>query len=155
MRVKIYKNVLSVELSVRGLGQIIHKSIVLSVLRRLEDFLCFAGTVCVNGKIASDKQVCGNANCKTELIEKLINSPKMEFRDSIGKKVTIPTMRACPRCQTMLEHTGGCNTFTCSSSICKHIFCFICLSASKSCKSISWNETGIRCSPAPIQTKLK
>ena len=109
-------------------------------------------------KNASDNKVCENCTNK-ELIEKLINSPKMEFQDRNGKKVTIPTMRACPRCQTMLEYSGGCNTFTCSSSTCKHIFCFICLSdktVKKSCKSISWDvTTGIRCSPAPIQTELK
>ena len=103
-------------------------------------------------KNASDYQVCGNANCKKELIEKLVKSPKKKFTDRQGRTFDIPTIRACPRCQTMLEHSDGCNTFTCSSSSCKHIFCFICLSASKSCKSISWNETGIRCSPAPIQT---
>ncbi|XP_019849906.1 PREDICTED: polyubiquitin-like [Amphimedon queenslandica] len=37
-----------------------------------------------------------------------------------------PIYRACPHCGTLLEHTGGCNNFTCHC--CKKNFCFICLS---------------------------
>lgn len=108
---------------------------------------------------SSNYQVCGNANCKKEIIEKLINSPKKEFKDRNGKMVNIPTTRACPSCQTLLEHSRGCNLFTCSSAMCRQQFCFICLSkkigGSLICKSVSYDRTGIKCSPAPIQTKLK
>ena len=107
----------------------------------------------------SNAYVCGNANCKKELIEKLINSPKKEFMDNNGNKVVIPTTRACPRCQTLYEHTYGCNLFTCTSAGCGQQFCFICLSkkigGSLICKSVSYNTIGIKCKPAPIQTKLK
>lgn len=37
-----------------------------------------------------------------------------------------PVFRACPHCGTLLEHTGGCNNFTCH--YCKKNFCFVCLS---------------------------
>ena len=108
---------------------------------------------------SSNYQVCGNANCKKEIIEKLINSPKKEFKDRNGKMVNIPTRRACPSCQTLLEHSDGCNLFTCSSASCRQQFCFICLSkkigGSLICKSVSYDSIGIKCSPAPIQTKLK
>ena len=105
----------------------------------------------------SNNKVCGNENCKKEDIDKLINSPKKEFKDRNGKKVNIPTRRACPECHTLLEHSGGCNRFTCGS--CRKQFCFICLSrvidGSLKCGSVSYNQTGIKCSPAPIQTKLR
>ena len=105
----------------------------------------------------SNDYVCGNAKCKREIIEKLMNSPKMVISDIKGNKLTIPKMRACPKCHTLLEHSHGCNMFTCGH--CGLEFCFICLTntsgGSLICKSSSGEFTGILCTPAPIQTKLR
>ena len=108
----------------------------------------------------SNYQVCGNEKCRKEQIEELMNSPKKKFKDRNGKILNIPTIRACPKCQRILEHSGGCNTFTCPAVTCKHKFCFICLSdktgVSTFCNTISYDQAiGIKCIPAPLQTKLK
>ena len=105
-----------------------------------------------------DQQVCGNANCMRETIQTLLNCPKKDFTDFNGKSISIPIWRACPYedCNTLIEHTIACNMMTCK---CRRKFCFICLRKTNNdsfdCKSRSYNNTGIRCSSAPIQTKLR
>ena len=104
-------------------------------------------------------QDCGNKDCEKALIEALINSPMKQLKYLNGNVIEIPTRRACPQCHTILEHSEGCNEFTCS--LCKQEFCFICLSklidGSLKCGSFTCNSIGImiRCTPAPIQTKLR
>ena len=104
----------------------------------------------------SNYQICGNVGCKSEIIEKLVNSPFKDIGDLHGKRVRIPSIRACPKCHTLLEHKELCNQFTCS--FCKLLFCFICLTCASGgsliCKSSSLGLAGIVCTPAPIQTKL-
>ena len=135
-RARISRNVPSVN----SLSEDFHRSIVPYVLPVLDCLREFPQTI--------------KRNCKKEIIEKLINSPKKEFKDRNGKMVNIPTRRACPSCQTLLEHSDGCNLFTCSSASCRQQFCFICLSkkigGSLICKSVSYDSIGIKCSPAPI-----
>ena len=111
-------------------------------------------------KNSNSHQVCGNDQCRREDVITLVNSPMKEFTDANGKTVTIPMRRACPRkgCHTLIEHKEMCNKMTCPNPNCKKDFCFICLSlanyGSLLCKSKSYNSTGIKCKPAPIQTKL-
>ena len=52
-------------------------------------------------------------------------SPLKEIFDSENNKLEIPTLRACPSCSTMVEHTMGCYKIICVS--CQSSFCFICL----------------------------
>ncbi|KAI6653411.1 E3 ubiquitin-protein ligase RNF19B-like [Oopsacas minuta] len=100
-------------------------------------------------------QICGNLNCKREEIQKLRNSPKKVFGDKKGKALSIPILRACPKCFTIIEHTEGCNEITCK--VCKTAFCFICLARTREgslvCRGRTY--TNITCVPAPIQTKLR
>lgn len=34
--------------------------------------------------------------------------------------------KSCPKCHTPIEKNGGCNHMTCTSTICKHEFCWVC-----------------------------
>ncbi|KAI6655649.1 hypothetical protein LOD99_11374 [Oopsacas minuta] len=126
--------------------------------RKLNNYYSFCWYCMRDWNNSNSDKVCGNVNCMREEIEVLINSPRKDFKDYNGKIVSIPLWRACPRkdCHTLIEHTSKCNTMTCCS--CEKDFCFICLSkasdGSLACKSKSYNETGINCTPAPIQTKL-
>ena len=102
-------------------------------------------------------KICGNKNCKKSKIEQLQNSPKIEFKDKAGKKVTVPIIRACPECFSVIQHNGGCNEMTCT--ICNFAFCFICLTPTQEgsliCKSTTWNPAAtITCLPVPIQTNI-
>ena len=78
----------------------------------------------------------------------------IELIDKNQKKVNVPRMRACPGCKTLLQHDGGCNEMTCD--LCRHSFCYICLSPTKGmgsvlCKSTTWNvQAPITCKPAPV-----
>ena len=110
-------------------------------------------------KNSNSHEVCGNDNCKRKEINILVNSAQKTMKDYQGKTVSIPIWRACPRkeCRRLIEHTERCNKMTCPG--CKKDFCFICLSLSSdgslACKSGSMEPpAGIRCRPAPIQTKL-
>ena len=100
-----------------------------------------------------DSKICGNEACKRVEIEQLMKSPKKEFRDSKGKTVSVPAIRGCPSCFTIIEHRSGCNEMTCNN--CRAVFCFICLTktddGSLVCTGRTYNT--ITCIPAPIQTK--
>ncbi|KAI6653415.1 hypothetical protein LOD99_3634 [Oopsacas minuta] len=104
---------------------------------------------------AANYQICGNLNCKREEIQKLRNSPKKVFRDDGGKVLSIPILRACPKCFTIIEHTKGCNEMTCK--VCKTAFCFICLAKTEEGSLVCSGRTytAITCVAAPIQTKLR
>ena len=123
-----------------------------------KDYFMFCWYCMKEWKNEGNNQVCGNSKCMKESIETLMSSPKKEFTDYNGKSVSIPSWRACPnkRCYTLIEHTIKCNRMTCCR--CKTEFCFICLTKANDgslyCKSKSYNTTGIKCVPAPIQTKL-
>ena len=128
--------------------------------RKKEEILsCFAGTVLRNGGIWETIKFCGNSSCMRESIETLMSCPKKNFSDVNGKTISIPKWRACPNksCSTLIEHTEQCNSMTCCK--CRTEFCFTCLTVasggSLDCKSQSYNYyIGIKCVPAPIQTKL-
>ena len=121
------------------------------------DYFMFCWYCLREWKNKGNHQVCGNANCMKESIETLMKSPMKNFTDHNGKTISIPKWGACPNksCSTLIEHEDFCNQMTCK---CKTKFCFICLSkasdGSLACKSRSYNATGIKCVPAPIQTKL-
>lgn len=100
-------------------------------------------------------QICGNQNCLREEIEKLRMCPKKDFRDRKGKVLSVPTLRACPKCFTVIEHESACNEMTCIR--CRTAFCFICLARTSEgslvCSGRTYNT--ITCVPAPTQTKLR
>ena len=102
----------------------------------------------------TNTQICGNVGCNTHKVTQLQASPLIELMDQHGKKVTIPKLRACPGCNTLIEYKDKCNAMTCE--YCRYLFCFICLRpgnrGSLICKSTTWNNHApIVCLPAPIQ----
>ena len=99
-------------------------------------------------------QNCGNVGCNKDKIDQLQAAPLMEFKDVKQRKVSVPTLRACPQCKSLVEHTSGCNSMTCE--YCRFVFCFICLTpttgGSLICKSTTWDPRApINCTPAPLQ----
>ena len=126
--------------------------------RKGKDYYTFCWFCLREWKNSNSREICGNDLCRRAEITTLINSPMKEFEDHNGKKVNIPMWRACPRkgCHTLIEHTIACSIMTCIS--CRRGFCFICLKLangdSLDCKTSTYNKVGIKCRPAPIQTKL-
>ena len=123
-----------------------------------ESYFMFCWYCLREWKNKGNHQVCGNARCMRESIETLIKSPMKNFTDANRKTISIPKWRACPNksCSTLIEHKDLCHQMTCCKCYTK--FYFICLSkasdGSLACKSESYSGTGIKCVPAPIQTKL-
>lgn len=107
---------------------------------------------CLNiWKDISNIQNCGNPKCKQDVVNQLHDSPKMIFEDNQGISVSVPQIRACPRCSTIIHHDDGCNEMTC---ICGLMFCFICLrnTSEGSLLCTGRDYTDITCTPAPVQT---
>jgi len=61
---------------------------------------------------------CGDYEERNQCLQ---NSKLVRINDS---PISSPQIRACPRCQTLIEYKDRCNHMTC---LCKHQFCFICL----------------------------
>ena len=80
--------------------------------------------------------------------------PRIQMLQNCGNKdiygVTTPSLRACPFCGALVQHTEACKQMKCPA--CKKDFCFICLKPKSS--SGSWQCTGSKCTPAPRQTSI-
>ena len=105
----------------------------------------------------TNTQICGNLWCNKEKIDLLLTAPLIEFKNQKGEVVTVPNLRACPRCRSLIELNGVKNRVVCRN--CDLDFCFICLNprmcCSYLCKTQTWiPQTAIDCTPAPIQKKL-
>lgn len=99
---------------------------------------------------------CGNKGCSsgTGPITEIVSILKNCNSGSIGS-VTVPKLRACPKCSMLIEHKAACKHMTCGrnghagpwvkKTGCKHQFCFICLK--------DWNgHSSSTCQPHPAQT---
>ena len=83
--------------------------------------------------------------------------PRLKYLKTCEKKVIIqvpncPSLRACPTCGVLIEHTGACKHMICQG--CDTEFCFICLKKRRKIRGWqcgSWNST---CRPAPVQTTI-
>ena len=89
----------------------------------------------------------------------------LECEETTIAGVKTPSLRACPHCGGLVQHTGACKHMTCPA--CSKEFCFICLSKrdDTSRSALSWlpllGQTGWQCgryntpcAPAPRQTKM-
>lgn len=92
---------------------------------------------------------CGNPDCDRtlEVLRRLAEAP---VKTIIG--ISVPSMRACPRCFSLVEHCDdGCKQVTCKK--CYTRFCFICLRM-KSQGSWSCGGCFDKCVTAPRQTRI-
>jgi len=88
--------------------------------------------------------VCGNDMCdKSELNNLLEQSAKSIKEDQF------PSIRACPSCETIIEHNEGCKHMCCS--ICGKSFCFRCLSIQKDNGNWICGSTSTKCDVVPAQ----
>ena len=77
-------------------------------------------------------------------------SPLKEIFDLNNNRLEIPELRACPSCQTMVEHTVGCYKMTCVG--CSSSFCFICLKVRTAETACPTTMEMFRCETACKQT---
>lgn len=106
---------------------------------------------CCSAWIPSSPSGCGNAGCNGK-------DWRLRVLETCDKKVCqhvtseCPSIRACPKCGTMLSHSEGCKHMAC---VCGTEFCMLCLSVKTggafptSCGRYSTN-----CSVAPCQTAI-
>ena len=89
----------------------------------------------------------------------------LECDEKVIAGVKTPSLRACPYCGALVEHSAACKHMKCPA--CGKEFCFICLSKrdDKAGGGVSWflfyGQTGWQCgrynapcAPAPRQTKI-
>ena len=89
----------------------------------------------------------GDHKCPiSEVIKVLASAPEKDING-----VKCPSIRACPKCNSLVEHVKNCKHMNCKS--CKQQFCFVCLRLNV---SGSWQcgESYTRCDPAPRQQRL-
>ena len=95
-------------------------------------------------------QWIGDHKCPlAEAMKILSSAPEKEIINGIK----CPSIRACPKCNTMIEHKDRCKHMACKSPACKQKFCFICLRPQV---NGSWQCGGAytNCDPAPRQKRL-
>ena len=88
---------------------------------------------------------CGNVHCSGE-------NPRKKILRECPKKIingvsNCPSVRVCPKCGLMIEHTDGCNQMSCR---CGQNFCFICLKLTNSNGNYQCNG---HCTITAIQTE--
>jgi len=71
-------------------------------------------------------QVCGNPNCSAENLNKVLKECPMKQPDCWPEGSKVPSLRACPKCLTLIEHETACKHMKCIN--CSTEFCFSCLS---------------------------
>ncbi|OWF38824.1 E3 ubiquitin-protein ligase dbl4-like [Mizuhopecten yessoensis] len=106
---------------------------------------------CLRPWLTTNSNYCGNLSCSTASGPKATQAILTTCVSKVmgDFKRTSPTVRACPSCSVLVEHTSGCKQMTCK---CKHIFCFICLRPWKQ-KGVSGGcDYGNNCDPAKCQT---
>ena len=90
-------------------------------------------------------QWIGDHKCPLAQARKILSSaPEKEIYG-----VKCPSIRACPKCNTLIEHKDRCKHMTCKNITCKQNFCFICLRPMVNVNG-SW-QCGGGCDPAPRQ----
>ena len=103
-------------------------------------------------KVSKYQDSCGNSNCRRKDFEALRNCPKENRKRYAGELITIPTLRACPHCFTIVEYVKSSYHMNCRN--CSKIFCFICLEKEIDGAMLCISHKKIACWPAPVQIKL-
>ena len=97
------------------------------------------------------KYVCENPDCPSNGQTKTLNILQ-ETPEATVIKVRCPSIRACPVCGTLIEHTEACKHMTCRN--CGSKFCFLCLKVKP--KNAGWpcGYAYTQCEVAPRQTTV-
>jgi len=95
-------------------------------------------------------QICGNDKCPVLEIQKVLNDAQ-PVKTTYSANVTIPNVRACPRCLTFVEHKAGCKFMKCKG--CDYYFCMACLSVAKvkGVEEFSCSRPDQQCNTAGVQ----
>ncbi|XP_033726391.1 potential E3 ubiquitin-protein ligase ariadne-2-like [Pecten maximus] len=87
-----------------------------------------------------------NHSCSKDVVRQILTTcPKKD----IVKVPGCPAIRACPKCQLLIEHKEACKQMNCRG--CQTAFCFICLNV-KGSSGFTCGSYDSACSVAPIQT---
>lgn len=93
---------------------------------------------------------CENDNCHNSALKTLRECPELQIELSGGIK-GCPSVRACPTCGSLLQHTGnGCKDVSCPR--CNMEFCFGCLKSADECMTDDFDICGIAARQTSIPT---
>lgn len=91
----------------------------------------------------------GDHKCKKESLLILQAAP---LKDISRLGVQCPSIRACPKCGFIIEHSDNCKHMTCKS--CQQAFCFMCLSLMQANGTWPCGGSYDKCHVAPKQTSI-
>jgi len=95
---------------------------------------------------------CENDGCYNEALKTLTTCENITFQ-SIKEITGCPSIRACPTCGFMLEHSSkACKNIKCPQ--CKVEFCFVCLKITTDCLKTSSHYIPCSSGVAPRQTSI-
>jgi len=96
--------------------------------------------------------ICGNKNCT--LVQELTKELQ-ECEDAMITYINAkaPSVRACPRCWTLMEHLDKCKHMKCHG--CGKQFCFMCLGLQNADGSWNCKSHNDKCELAPRQNFMK
>lgn len=117
--------------------------------RKNEKSYHFCWNCCQTWLTALTATQCGNTSCSanTEVIDQLLTAPEKNING-----VMAPSIRACPSCNSLIEHKSDCKQMTCR--VCNGEFCFICLRKRSPDGTWMCGSYNDRCIVAPRQTVL-
>ena len=95
-----------------------------------------------------------NSTFFTVMTQRGGSDPRVQMLQSCPNKdvvgVSTPSIRACPFCGALVQHTDACKHMNCPA--CSRAFCFICLKKNEGgWQCGSYNS---KCTPAPRQTYI-
>jgi hypothetical protein len=117
-------------------------------------FCCQCESEWPKGLDGKKVDVCGAAVCKNNDLETLAMCSyiNLSLVPNVG---AIPSIRACPKCGKLAEHTSqNCKKIICPNSKCEIEYCFVCLETSKICLSTSSAYDKCKLPVAPKQTVI-
>lgn len=76
--------------------------------------------------ISIDNKICGNEDCSDHADDNKILQTCGTKLLMNNKDMIVPITRACPNCNTLIDHIEACKHMKCSG--CGEEFCFMCLS---------------------------
>ena len=115
--------------------------------KELKDFMdkkLYHPELCLShcSSIAIVMQTRGGSDPRVQMLQSCPN------KDVVG--VSTPSIRACPFCGALVQHTDACKHMNCPA--CSRAFCFICLKKNEGgWQCGSYNS---KCTPAPRQTYI-